>query len=405
MAEDQQDNQSEPGANFALTPAQVNNDYIDYGTKAGENLWKQATLKLAEEPFDCTADGLRDFLQQVQRRAEIMGWDNSVLTIPRDIDNPVGPSDDFFEHYGELKMETLRECASSYVLTQTRVAQDSVQLYHCLYNSLSKAGRDKVSLRHAEYTVNSIRSGLLLLKVIIQASTIDTNATTSAIRMALASLDEYMPSVGDDITKFNQYVAAQVELLKARGRETHDLTVNLFKAYATVKDSKFREYIALKESEYEENNEDLPAEKLMELAENKFKIRKLRQQWNAPTAEEQKIIALEAYIKKMEKKGPKKPALISATKSEKKGTGSKASKRTYEPEPWMLQPPNEGEPKEKTVKNKTWYWCPKHNKWTRHKPSECKGINPKQQQANKAKDKKIKFARAITALAEESEEE
>ena len=405
MAEQVPEQPAGPETLFSLTPAGVSNTLIDYSTKAGESLWRQATAKLAEEPFDCTADGLRDFLQQVQRRSEIMGWDNSVLVIPKDPNDVTGPASDFFAHYGELTMTELRDLAKTYVTRKTRVAQDSFQLYHCLYNSLSKIGRDKVSLKHAEYTIETMRCGLLLLKVIIQASTIDTNATTSALRMALASLDEYMPSIGDDITKFNQYVCAQVELLKARGCETHDLTVNLFKAYATVKDSKFREYIAQKESEYEENNEELSYEKLMLFAENKFKIRKVRNQWNAPTPEEEKIIALEAYIKKINKTNVKKPPPKGTPKLDKRKGTQKETRKSYEPPAWTLIAPKEGEPKEKTVESKKWFWCPTHNKWTRHSPQECKGLAPKGDKGKRTKDRKVQLARAVTALAEESEEE
>ena len=42
----------------------------------------------------------------------------------------------------------------------------------------------------------------------------------------------------------------------------------------------------------------------------------------------------------------------------------------------MLTPPTtleKGKPKE--VKNKTYWFCPKHNFWTRHTPEEFKGIN------------------------------
>ena len=404
---------ADPFKKWALSPGQLTDTFIEYGTKAGDSIWRDATAKLAEEPFDCTTDGLRDFLQLVKRRAQVMGWNNTILHIPVDMSDLLGASEDFFAHYGELKIEVLREHAITYATKKTRVAQESFQLYHCLYNSLSKVGRDKVSLKEAAYTIEvdgvEMQCGVLLLKVIIQESSIDTNATTSAIRMALASLDEYMPTVGDNITKFNQHVSAQVELLKARGHQTHDLTVNLFKAYGTVKDSKFREYIAQKESEYEENNEELSYEKLMQLAENKYKIRKVRHQWNAPTPEEEKIIALESYIKKMDKGNPrnKVPALKKATpKDDKKKKSPKEPKKTYEPEPWMLLPPKEGEAKEKTVEGKSWYWCPKHDKWTRHKPEDCKGLRAKPGHEKKAKaKKKANLARAVSALAEESDEE
>ena len=223
--------------------------------------------------------------------------------------------------------------------------------------------------------------------------------------MALASLDEYMPTVGDDITKFNEFVEEQVALLRARGCETHDLTVNLFKAYAMVKDSKFREYISQKESEYEETNEELPYKKLMLFAENKFKIRKVRHQWNAPTQEEEKIIALEAYIKKIDKGGfAKKTPKNAPRNTEKKKQPKQDKKRNYEPEAWMLVAPKGQEPKKKSVAGKDWHWCPAHKKWTRHTPEECKGVAPRKGEG-KAKDRQLKLARAVSALAEESEEE
>lgn len=393
---------------FALSPAGATRSVINYSTKSGDSLYRQATVKLADELFDCTADGLRDFLRQAERRSEVMGWDQSVLHIPNDFNDIAGPGINFFQNYGELKMDKLRKLVELYITGRTRAAQDSAQLYQCLYNSLSKVGRDKVYLKHSEYTVKSERSGTLLLKVIIQVSTIDTNATTSAIRLALVSLYEYMPTVNDDITKFNQHVSAQVELLKARGHDTQDLTVNLFKAYSTVRDAKFREYIAQKESEYEESTEELSYEKLMLLAENKFKIRKVRNTWNERTPEEEKIIALEAYIKKANKTGNYKSNGKEKGKPIDKKKPHKPDKKTKnfkEPEPWMMVAPKEGEPKEKTVNNLKWHWCPNHAKWTRHKPEECKGINGKKGNQSANREKKLKFARAVSALAEESEEE
>ena len=148
----------------------------------------------------------------------------------------------------------------------------------------------------------------------------------------------------------------------------------------------------------------------MLLAENKYKIRKVRQTWNERTPEEEKIIALEAQIRKMGKGDPNKGG------GKGKGSGKdggkkkpppndkKKTKGGREPEPWMLVAPKEGEAKEKTVENKRWFWCPKHAKWTRHKPEECKGINGKFEKKNN-KDRNGRLARAVAALAEESGDE
>ncbi len=383
---------------FALSPALATDDVIDYSSKSGATIWREATAKLSDEAFDCDANSMRDFLELLRTRAETMGWDNSVLAIPSDPDHPEGEVKDFFQHYGKLTMEDLKAVARVYIGSQTRFAQDSMQLYKCLHNSLSKVGRDKVTLHREAYCIGGQPVGVLLLKTIIQQSHIDTNATTSAIRHALATLDTYMPVVSYDITKFNQYVRTQLEALQARGETTHDLTTNLFRAFLTVKDKDFKEYIKRKESDYEENNERLEPEKLMSLAENRYKIRKLRGIWNAPSPEDEKIIALEAKLKQLE------------TQADNKTNTSKGNqKRKSTVEDWMLVKPKPGEPEDKQVNGKDWHWCPKHEKWTRHKASECqgKGAAKTSDKAPKAKpqERKVKFANALSALVEDSDDE
>jgi len=42
----------------------------------------------------------------------------------------------------------------------------------------------------------------------------------------------------------------------------------------------------------------------------------------------------------------------------------------------MTKPPTgKDKHKKKTVDKKDYWWCPNHNSWTRHKPSECRGVN------------------------------
>lgn len=388
---------------FALSPALATDDVIDYTSKSGETLWREATAKLCEEAFDCDANNMRDFLELLRTRSETMGWDNSVLAIPTDPDHPEREVMDFFKHYGKLSMEDLRKAGTkAYIGTQTRYAQDSMQLYKCLHNSLSKIGRDKVTLHREAYSIGGQPVGVLLLKTIIQQSHIDTNATTSAIRYALATLDSsYMPVVSYDITKFNQYVRTQLEALQARGETTHDLTTNLFRAYLTVKDRDFKEYIKRKESDYEENNERLEPEKLMNLAENRFKIRKLRGIWNAPSLEDEKIIALEAKLKQMEVKQTGR----GSTNSGETNTNYQKKKRRVDEE-WMMVKPKPGEPHDKEVDGKDWHWCPTHEKWTRHTASQCQGkgtSKSKDQAKPKPQERKVRFANALSALVEDSD--
>jgi hypothetical protein len=406
---------------FALTPAMVSIVELDYNSKTGQNIWTQAIKELSSDGFDCVSDGLRDFNQLAARRGQLMGWNLSVLAIPENNADPLGATFDFFEKHGQVTKEQLEAFATTFRGTPSRMAQDDIQMYHCFMNSLSKIGRDKISLRSEEYTKEGTPSGILLLKVIITESTIDTNATTSAIRRSLATLDDYMPTIGYDISKFNRYVKSQVEALKARGKESHDLTTNLFRAYLTVKDKEFKAYIALKESDHEENNIELEYEHLMTLAENKFKIRKIRGTWNAPSREEEKTVALEAKLKRLESKPPDfktpKPDYSSRGNTgavNKPGSAAKKSPNRRE-EPWMLIAPKEGETKTKDFNGKTWHWCPNHKKWCVHKPEDCKGISKGSAPEKKGElkntkyggkpERKAQFARAYASLAEESDDD
>ena len=88
----------------------------------------------------------------------------------------------------------------------------------------------------------------------------------------LSSLDAYMFLFNSNIEKFNQYVSECVKGLKARGEKSEDLVNNPFKGYKGAEDKKFVEYVALQETWYFDGS-DLSADKLIQLAENKYIFR------------------------------------------------------------------------------------------------------------------------------------
>jgi hypothetical protein len=73
--------------NFSLSPGMATTNIIDYTTTAGQKLWNNATDKLSVELFDCESEGLRDFLELIRARSEVMGWSLSVLSIPVDVND------------------------------------------------------------------------------------------------------------------------------------------------------------------------------------------------------------------------------------------------------------------------------------------------------------------------------
>ena len=63
---------------------------------------------------------------------------------------------------------------------QGRLAQESAQLYYAIMNSLYATGRANISVWSADYTIpNGQPNGLILLKVIIRESGVDTQATAA----------------------------------------------------------------------------------------------------------------------------------------------------------------------------------------------------------------------------------
>ena len=77
----------------------------------------------------------------------------------------------------------------------------------------------------------------------------------------------------------------------------------------------------------------------------------------------------------------------------------------------MTKPPPAGGPHTKTVDDKEFNWCPKHNSWGRHKASECEGRgtqNPATKpgpktQLNAQAAKQLKFKNSLEAIATDSD--
>lgn len=342
-----------------------------------------------------------------------MGWDTSVLSIPDDAANITGDAKDYLDHYGEITLEHLKDVAKTYTANQNRAAQDSMMMYTCLHETLSKVGRDKVTLHSKDYIVNGLESGILFLKIIVRESMIDTNATTSTIRDQLIDLHAYLAQVGFDISKMNQHAQMLLEALRARGETTNDLLNNLFKAYKTVKDDDFMTYIKAKESDWYEGELNLTAEKLMLLANNKYRLLKDQGKWQAPSAAEEKIIALEAKLKAINKGGAQgKKGNANGRQqgnNRQKGAGNqKKDGKRREKEPWMLAKPKDGEAHEKTVDGKQWFYCEKHQEWCRHKTEQCKGAGIKSNDnkgGNRGNSRVLKAQRATVRWGDDDSDE
>ena len=401
---------------FALAPAFANPDVLDYSDQSAAKLFKAGTEALSIK-FDCKPDNLQLFLDQARDRSIVFDWLN-ILSIPSQGD--VALSKDLIESYGEISYQEVCNHALTYMHEDTREAQDSFMMYHCLMNSLTDEAQKQVRTRGnvLPFMFGGKGSGPVLLKVIIMVSHVDTRATITSVRTKLSNLDHAMREQDSDIEHFNDYVIGLVSKLHARGEQTQDLLVNLFKGYKACKDAEFVEYIKKKEDLYEEGGQ-VDYQQLMDWAINKFKTRKESEQWCQRTTEEETIIALQAQVNTL--MSQKKPYPTGRPYGDgkknfkqgnyKKGKG-KGKPRVDNHPTWMSLPPKNGEKHYKTVEGKDYHWCPNHNRWTRHTASECKGIGFKApirtDQGNKfaySNKASMKLSKALAAISVEDDDE
>jgi hypothetical protein len=391
-----------PPIRFALSPALANRAVLDFNLASASKVYKSASAPVSIE-FDCKPENLQLFLDQVRDRAIAHEW-NNILLIPKDGNET--ESRDLIDSYGELSYNDVRAHALTYVDTESREAQDSFMLYLCIMSSLTKTAQRQVRIRGKQHSFQLAETGCgpLLLKVVIMVSHVDTRATINSVRTKMSNLDQTMRSLESDIEKFNEYVIGLVEQLQARGQETQDLLVNLFKGYKSCKDLEFVDYIKKKEDLYEEGGE-VSTEQLMEWALNKFKTRQENQTWCQKSDEEETIIALQAQVQSLISK-QKSNVGKSATADKKKSKGTKG-KNDYRA-PWMKIAPAEGEPTSKEVEGKEFHWCPTHMAWVRHKAEECKGLGFRKNGTNSTTTMTgpaMRLSNALSAVHDDEDED
>ena len=273
-------------------------------------LYSNLSKPLYKEPadfFDCSPERLMGFVTEVEQRVgEIRCGDEMFrITDTSDPNNPVAR--DFLMYYSAISLEDIITHANTYIDSHSRVAQDNNILFKALWKSLTQAAKDKIVVWQEEYTINGRKSAAAILKVIVRESDVDTQATASFIRAQLADLAPAMESVGSNVEKFNQHVRNLLRGLRRRRQRTdeNDLIANLFKGYKAASDEAFVEYILHKEEEYKEGTNMSP-NKLMALALDKYTHWVRGGKWKKPLEQTAKLLAMEAWLEKIQQENKKK---------------------------------------------------------------------------------------------------
>ena len=93
------------------------------------------------------------------------------------------------------------------------------------------------------------------------------------------NLDEHILTNGTDIVTFNACIQSLVDGLKAQGKTTSDLVVNLFKRYKVVKDKAFLDYLLSIKNAQEDGSTIMYAPTLMLKTVNFYKNRLTQKEW------------------------------------------------------------------------------------------------------------------------------
>ena len=301
--DDSSDDDEQPGA---LTPGQATPGRVLKYTekKAHDYLYRNATHKLDEELYDCVPDQFFQFMKSLEERANAFGWTapEGILWVTR----KDGTRINLLHSYGSISLGRITRHERTYWDNGLRPSQNDRMFYECIMSSLSMAGKARVNIHSEDYQLMSgnqrVPSGLCLLKIFVRESYLDSNATTGMIREQLSNLDLYMPTVNNDITRFNNHVKMLLQALHARNERTLDLLTYLFKAYAVCNDKEFTKFIGDVQTDHDMGTKRVDDKELMALAEKKFKIMKTLQKWEAPTQMDDQIMALQAKLTKLQDK-------------------------------------------------------------------------------------------------------
>jgi hypothetical protein len=252
----------------------------------------------------------------------------------------------------------------------------------CLGKSLSAEAQTRLLTYRKDFIIEGVECAPLMYKVIMRLATIDSVATTKALRNNLQNLGTYASTVSGDIDKINTEFDKNYSQIIARGATVDDPVGILFEAYKVVPCHNFKTYIHRMQDDYLDGK--LPTmshESLMGLAKNKFNYLKNEGTWGAKSFEDDKIIAMAAAIENLKGQLKLNPKLAKAAegkdKKEKKGKGknkkNNADKvKQKKDEAWKKVPPKDGEKKTKEHDGRTYHWCVHHMAWTMHDPKECR---------------------------------
>jgi hypothetical protein len=95
--------EEEPNVAFAFSPVQGVQGFLNYTKSKHSKIYKSAIREVCKEPFECKADGLYQFLKNIQDRADKMGWSDGILNITLEVADDNKPvQEKLIDNYGTI---------------------------------------------------------------------------------------------------------------------------------------------------------------------------------------------------------------------------------------------------------------------------------------------------------------
>jgi len=212
---------------------------IDYLTTWGLKKWTESIKTLSDTLFDGGPQNLKMFLERLASIVIMASW-KTITKVDRK---------DLLMQYSTISISDCKNTAQGYLkldqngeLVINKQSQMSTQMLTCIQVSISDECALKVVTNGETYEVEvkngdeseMVQDDPLYLRILILRVTFDSRSTVSYIQRTLSELDDYMTSVENNETTFNEFVRLQLDTLTARGESSSDVMVNLFKGYLTA---------------------------------------------------------------------------------------------------------------------------------------------------------------------------
>ena len=127
---------------------------------------------------------------------------------------PNGAKSNYCRHHATFDLEHLKTHARTLVGGQTRKTQDDKILCRLLQESLWESAHKITFTDRSAHTISGEECCLLMLKAILERSSVDTNTDPDVLRDELTRAADKFGSLQCDVKKFNEWFREKVEKLK-----------------------------------------------------------------------------------------------------------------------------------------------------------------------------------------------